>query len=94
MLLGMGNSLMAAVYLAADLIPLHLPSGKSELVGVEHQALLVAVGEHAAHPVESSLYCVVPGDDIVHDLLDVLVGGGGGAVLKDDVPVPAVAVSA
>ena len=92
MLLGVGKSLMAAVYLAADLIPLHLPSGKSELVGVEHQALLVAVGEHAADPEEGSLYCVGLGDDIVHYLLKVLVGRGGGAVLQDCVRIPAVAV--
>ena len=51
------------------------------------------MGEYAADPVEGSLYCVRPGDVIVHDLLEVLVGGGGGAVLQDSVCVPAVAVS-
>ena len=49
------------------------------------------MGEHAADPLEGSLYCVRPGDDIIHDLLEVLVGSGGSAVLQDSVRVPAVA---
>ena len=51
------------------------------------------MGQQAPDHVESSLYCVGPGDELVHDILEVSVGSGGGAVLQDGVCVPVVAVT-
>ena len=75
-----------------DSTELNLPPGKPELLGVEHQAIRVAVGENAEYTLESHLNCVRPCDDVVHNLLEVLDGGGSWTVFHDGVRVPAVAV--
>ena len=53
--------------------PANLPSGESELLGVEHQTVLVAVGQNAADPLESPLHRVFVCDDVVDYLLKVSV---------------------
>ena len=49
----------------------HLSSRKLELVGREHKVVLVAVTDNASDPVEGLFHCLLPGDDVVNNLLPV-----------------------